>query len=733
LSELNIALKIAGQDAGGLSLINSVTSGLTGLASLAGGAVSVALGVGLADAFGAATKAAGDFWNSALEVEHQQAMLAASLKSTGDASRMTVDSVNYLADKYKDLAGGSDEAVVAIEQVGIQAGSVTSGQMPDFIQRVVDLGAVMGDTSAAALLLARANEDPVSAMTKANKAGILFSENLKDQVKNLVKQGETGKATALVLDRIAEATSGAAASNARTLGGEWVILTNNLEDAGRTITETFLPLFHDFMEGVLLPAIPVVEKFAGQISGTLTTAFSNLGPSLAPLAPILKNVQSAFGEMLSGVTSNDPGELFKGFGDLSSIFSGLWEQAQPRLSQFMTNAETWIGTQLPVWKTNLEKWGSAFVDWAKDQWTTNVKPKLDQFIVDAKAWIPAQVPIWKAQLEAWSEAFAAWVDPIEKQVWARLWILGNTIHAWIDMEVQPLEDKLDIWKWKFVFWVDDVWNHLPEHLGSLLGHITAWMTTDAVPTILVGDFLLAQAMAKWAIDAVPQIIAYFIQMDTAIAHWIATDGVKDLIRFGGSFISSFIAGINQSELGKHVQGLITDAMASAVQSISDSEANVISAIVHWGISILVPFNKIVADIKSAFDIKVWVAVGNDIANGLNQGITDKITEIANNAAYAARQVMNAVESAFSIATSAGAGTAVAGHRASGGPVDAGQGYIVGEQGPEYFVPRQSGSIIPNGAGGAGGKTINVTFNYSGQQLDEQSVVAALNKVAYLYG
>lgn len=44
-------------------------------------------------------------------------------------------------------------------------------------------------------------------------------------------------------------------------------------------------------------------------------------------------------------------------------------------------------------------------------------------------------------------------------------------------------------------------------------------------------------------------------------------------------------------------------------------------------------------------------------------------------------------------------------RANGGPVTAGQGYIVGENGPEYFTPGRSGNIIPNSALGGGGTTI----------------------------
>jgi hypothetical protein len=49
-----------------------------------------------------------------------------------------------------------------------------------------------------------------------------------------------------------------------------------------------------------------------------------------------------------------------------------------------------------------------------------------------------------------------------------------------------------------------------------------------------------------------------------------------------------------------------------------------------------------------------------------------------------------------------------GGRAMGGPVSANTAYVVGERGPELFVPGNSGTIIPNGSGG--GNTINLTVN-----------------------
>lgn len=56
------------------------------------------------------------------------------------------------------------------------------------------------------------------------------------------------------------------------------------------------------------------------------------------------------------------------------------------------------------------------------------------------------------------------------------------------------------------------------------------------------------------------------------------------------------------------------------------------------------------------------------------------------------------------------------YRAEGGPVSSGSPYIVGERGPELFVPRYSGTIVPNHELGSGGQTINMTFNGVGMEM-----------------
>lgn len=64
-----------------------------------------------------------------------------------------------------------------------------------------------------------------------------------------------------------------------------------------------------------------------------------------------------------------------------------------------------------------------------------------------------------------------------------------------------------------------------------------------------------------------------------------------------------------------------------------------------------------------------------------------------------------------------------GFRANGGPVSAGRGYVVGERGPEMFVPGMSGSIVPAGGGSI---VIHQTNTFHGGDQRQQAAAIAAN-------
>lgn len=118
----------------------------------------------------------------------------------------------------------------------------------------------------------------------------------------------------------------------------------------------------------------------------------------------------------------------------------------------------------------------------------------------------------------------------------------------------------------------------------------------------------------------------------------------------------------------------------------------------------------------------WAAAGNVIA-GAFSNIGSIIGEAASSwMGYFGQLIQKAIQLGIAMSATAGpfgwlnaaaAGIALVSavmsvpeFRAMGGPVTSGSPYIVGERGPELFVPSQSGGIVPNHA--MGGVTINIS-------------------------
>ena len=97
------------------------------------------------------------------------------------------------------------------------------------------------------------------------------------------------------------------------------------------------------------------------------------------------------------------------------------------------------------------------------------------------------------------------------------------------------------------------------------------------------------------------------------------------------------------------------------------------------------------------------------------------------AELAAQQILGAIFGSFAGGTGfmASFAKAITG-RASGGPVSKNTPYIVGERGPELFVPGSSGGIVPNGAM-MGGMTVAPVYNIDarGATADLQSALPGI--------
>lgn len=92
------------------------------------------------------------------------------------------------------------------------------------------------------------------------------------------------------------------------------------------------------------------------------------------------------------------------------------------------------------------------------------------------------------------------------------------------------------------------------------------------------------------------------------------------------------------------------------------------------------------------------------------------TQIGHAGGYeASLRTLNDMASTYGRAGIPVVGGLIPGARAAGGPVAGGAPYWVGERGPELFVPRTGGSIVPNGGGGP-----VITVNIAGLLLSDDA-------------
>jgi hypothetical protein len=106
---------------------------------------------------------------------------------------------------------------------------------------------------------------------------------------------------------------------------------------------------------------------------------------------------------------------------------------------------------------------------------------------------------------------------------------------------------------------------------------------------------------------------------------------------------------------------------------------------------------------TAFDV-LGTAIGVVI------GLFASLVDVVDKAFNGLKAIVNFIKNNPVTQAVSGVVSAFGGGRALGGPVNAGTSYVVGERGPELFVPTASGKIIPNGGMGGGGAVINLTVN-----------------------
>jgi len=221
----------------------------------------------------------------------------------------------------------------------------------------------------------------------------------------------------------------------------------------------------------------------------------------------------------------------------------------------------------------------------------------------------------------------------------------------------------------------------------------------------------------------------FIEMANYVRDWMNLAPITTKMTYGFSDSIDNAAG-NVWRLKMGLRGLREEA-----DDLADGEV-LPTTMQKWG-----------ASIKSAGDALPSLAEGMDaVSKNAAGSLTDALTSAISGAKsfgeamkdmaksvidslikmmvqyWIVQPLFNAIGGALGMPT-----TQVTKQSAIGGSQNRGQATLVGERGPELFVPNQNGSIIPNNKmGGGGGVTVNQTINVStGVQQTVRAEIATL--------
>lgn len=195
--------------------------------------------------------------------------------------------------------------------------------------------------------------------------------------------------------------------------------------------------------------------------------------------------------------------------------------------------------------------------------------------------------------------------------------------------------------------------------------------------------------------------------------------------------------LEQTLLGKGEEARLQVEIANAVKDLDATQTQAVANQMRKNfelqkqLDIAMQMKQLYADIGMTIKDGVVGAIQGAIdgTKTLQQVATDVLNSIAN------KLIDIAINMAlFGAISGTGTGGGLLGKlikpKAAGGPVMAGSPYLVGEKGPELFMPGKSGTIIPNNALGGGGSTsVVVNVDASGSNVQGNDAQAGqLGKV-----
>jgi len=518
----------------------------------------------------------------------------------------------------------------------------------------------------------------------------------------------------------------------------------------RWVLNTLSPLFHEV--GIFIGRI--FENFdvrkALNILSTLWSLTNPLGLIVKFLQWIGVDFKAVFEDVIASLTTffrtlNDGGDVFDGlravFGDSSFVdgvqggFGGVANFISKKLIPALNELKAWflddaLPTIVDFVKTTVIPMMQDWLQFIVNMWEigkTALEKVATWFLDEA---LPAIVSLIQNALLPAIESWINWM----KDVWN---IVGPALERfanWFISEALPvilsfISEKLIPGIEKLIQTLVRVWNDVSPFLLSLLDWfintglplIVDFIDSTAVPVI---EFIIGLLVDMWeeiqpgltelynwfVVEALPQIIA-FVEgpftdginglISLIDGMWTILEPILNVMKDVFVAVFGFIVNNAIKALIDAVNGLIRtiSAVWNVIAPAVEALKNGLSAAFNWiKDTIIAPLVSAINSIKDAWERvqaffegpgtkRLYDTIDANVAN-LPPEIAAQWQQAKTNAQGGSVGNLGALGAGF------GGAINIPG-RAGGGDVSAWMPYLVGERGPELFVPQTAGTVMPN--------------------------------------
>ena len=201
-----------------------------------------AIGVGALAIGASVAMVASKFIKLAIEQERMEIRLGAVLKSTGQAAGYNLDQLKEMASAMQGLTTVGDETILGGMSLLATFKLIRGEAFERSTMSALDLSEVLQtDLKSAMIQIGKAMNDPIANLSAMSRAGIQFTKDQKLTIKTLWEAGRQAEAQSLILDELESQFGGTAKAARNTFGGALKVLQNSLGDTAEQMGSALFP------------------------------------------------------------------------------------------------------------------------------------------------------------------------------------------------------------------------------------------------------------------------------------------------------------------------------------------------------------------------------------------------------------------------------------------------------------------------------------------------------------